>query len=63
MCVAHMKAFAEGTSPAEALDGAMYCVGSLEASLQQGKLAAQYAPQVMWLLRTYTAPALKALSY
>ena len=55
-----MKAFAEGSGNAEALDGAMYCVGALENSLQTGKLAAQYAAQVKWLLVTYVAPAFKA---
>ena len=60
MCVGHMKAFAEGSGNAAVLDGAMYCVGALENSLQTGKLAAQYEPQLKWLLQTYVAPALKA---
>jgi hypothetical protein len=60
MCVGHMKAFAEGSSNPSALDGAMHCVGALQGSLQQGKLAAQYEPQVKWLLVTYVAPAFQA---
>ena len=60
MCVGHMKAYAEGGGSASALDGAMHCVGSLERSLQTGKLAAQYEPQVKWLLVTYVMPALTA---
>ena len=38
----------------------MYCVGALEKSLQTGKLASTYEPQVKWLLTTYVAPAFKA---
>ena len=38
----------------------MYCVGALEKSLQTGKLASSYEPQVKWLLTTYVAPAFKA---